>query len=1313
MKNKVIASIAALLLASISGAKAASTLSAWTFDNVAVGINSSPSPSNTLTGPGIASALGMANTYNNTNSVSNPDVQSLAGSSTGTAGPNGWRIRSYSTTPGNRGNGWSTNAPIGTQGAQFTGSTFGYHQIVVSFDVNATADAEANLQVQYTMNGSNWVNATITSAGSSGGTIQNNTSSANTVFGSYVQLVSGWNNQITADLTGLAAVDNDKNFAIRLVNASTGPDCVDTTGAVYNNTSGNWTFDNVAIQGTSIDYVADWVFDSVGTLTGPTNTFPAIIGSGSATQLGMSNNYTYNGGEGPGSIASCDVLASAGASTGSGAYAWRIRGPSNSSGGGPGQANGWNTQAPIGTQGAEFDADTSGFTNIICTFDIDSTSAAEGKLCVLYTTDGWVTSNVAQSIYYQPVVSFNHTNSSSSLTVAGNYIFFLAGGIWYNNIVVDFSGVPGVANNPSFGIRIVNAATGADCLNATGGGYNNSSGNWRYDNVVIGGTSGNPAPAIAPDPNASVDGPFTNTFSDNATWRSKIYAVSVNGAALTNTAYTISAGQIVFTPSKSPLLQTSGLLNIAISATGFGTARYSQSLAAGVATTLAVTTQAAGPTASGGTLVANPSFLVSDQYGNGTTNPYANVSVTASVGGSGGWTLGGDTIQTNIGGVIAFTNLTATLNGSAAISNAVITFTISGYPGNATTNSPAFNIGVAPVNFSPGNLAVLQLDANANNTTFSVIELKPSATGQTAPLNIVPISATGTNALRESSSGSCGKLSLSDDGTLTCFAAFADGSAATPDETLNLNRTGSGVYYNGQLTNAINYVSTSLGGSQARSAVSFASGYWFVDDKGGLYDGNAGDPLITSPNGNPYNNVVVRVFGGVPWIETQKVNGLGLPVLYSITQSIDDGTWTINHANNLPSDGNASDFYMISTNGGTSYDILYVLDGASTNAIITKYSNEGGIWYESLNWVANGSFTNATGGDSLFATTNGTGGIYLYLTTGVSKSNSLVRVTDAGGWGGPIHIVSSNVLYTAKGGTYLKGITFVPQQTAYAGQLIPPPILTAQNTASVGSTFSITNTPDDGFWRSNITAITVNGSLLPTASYSTNQVGKIVFDPSLSGGLLTTNGSETIMISATGYSTDSIVQTLSSGTASQLAVTTQPTAPSADGGALAAQPVVKVEDLYGNVVTNSSASITAAAGQAAWTLGGTTTKSAVSGMASFTGLTAFSTNSVTGATIHFTSGGLTAVDSTPGFNIAAPIQSVLGGVMLNGGQLTFTFTNAPGLSFSVLATNDISAPLTNWPVIGTAVENPAGSGNYQFTNSSATNAQEFYILRQP
>jgi hypothetical protein len=63
---------------------------------------------------------------------------------------------------------------------------------------------------------------------------------------------------------------------------------------------------------------------------------------------------------------------------------------------------------------------------------------------------------------------------------------------------------------------------------------------------------------------------------------------------------------------------------------------------------------------------------------------------------------------------------------------------------------------------------------------------------------------------------------------------------------------------------------------------------------------------------------------------------------------------------------------------------------------------------------------------------------------------------------------------------------------------------------------------------------------------------------------------------------------------------------------------------------------------------------------------------------------------------------------------SFSFTNAPNLSFSVLATNNITAPKATWPLVGTAVETPAGSGNYQFTDPiPATNTARFYLLRQP
>lgn len=1266
-------------------AQAAGTLTAWTFDNLSIAANASPQAS---TGFGGASLVGL----------SSGSVQSLAGSSSGAA--NSWNVSG----------GWSASAAIGSQGVKFAASTFGYYKIKLSFDVNATANAEANLLVQYTTDGTIWNNATITSSGGAG-YITNNAVTNSTVLGSYVQLASGWNNQVIVDLSGVSGVDNNNNFAIRVVNASTGSNCVNTTGALYANNSGNWTFDNVKVEGVSIDTVTAWTFESTGILGFVPHPVPEF-GSGLATSIGFNTSYTFSDGS-VGSTNKPDVLNSGvpySSSGASGQAVWRVRGQ------GPG--NGWNTQSGIGSQGAEFAVSTVNYNDVVISFDMFSTSQGEAKMCVLYTTNNWTTTNVANNLFYPANPTFIFTNNLSSPsyspdTVAGTYFWQNTGQNFYNNFIVDFTGEAGVANNPNFAFRIVNAAQNGDCVAFNGGSYNNSSGNWRYDNVTIGGTfTGSVAPTLAYDPSATVDLPFTNTFTDDATWRAKIGSIYVNGSLLTNTAYAKNvAGQIIFNPTNSVLLQSSGVKSIVINATNYTTAKVTQPISAGVAVKLAISSQPVAPSASGGTLVTNPVITISDKYGNGTTNPYATVSVVASVSNSVAWTLGGSTNQVAVNGVATFTNLSATVNGSTAVAGAAITFTVTGYAPLTVTNSSVFTIGAPPVAFTRGNLAVVQIDSVANNTTFSVIEIRPSAARQTTPVSITPVSATGANGLRLAATGSCGKLALSDDGTLISFVGFKDDSSATADETFVLNRAVGTLNYTNQFNLPFSYTSTALGGSQGRSCASLDNYNWITDDKAGLYFGNS-NVVVTAPNLNANNNVVVRTFGGIPYVETQKtVGGSPIPVVYSL----DPMDPTITVGNNLTTDPIAVDFYMISTNGGSTYDLLYVLDQVSaTSGIIKKYSwVPDGTQISGYGWAANGSFTNGNGGETLFATTNGVGGVYLYYTTGGggTAGNSVIRLTDAAGYNTPMSITSSNVIYTAAATASIKGLTFVPQQTSYLVALTPPPILTTQTVATVSGAFSITNTPDDSTWRSAITRITVNGSALPAAAFATNQAGRIVFDPSQSA-LLQTAGAKIIVISAAGYSTNSVTQTVGVGAPSKLTITTQPTAPVGNGGALATQPVVAIQDVYGNAIATATSNLVAQVGAGSWTIGGTTTKAAVAGAATFTGLTATSVAAVTGATLTFTSTGLTSATSSA-FNIPAPIQSSLTGVALTGGKLKFVFTNATGLSFSVLATNNVAAPKANWPVVGQAVESPTGSGSYQFTNSATTNSQLFYLLRQP
>src|SRR6202162_3986068 len=125
---KQIVSIAALMAASLSVAQA-DVITAWTFENNAIALNNSPAPS---TGSGTASSIGMATYPTPSIGVTTDDV--LAGS-TGDTGVNGntnttqiWRVRAQAGSAG-AANGWSSLAPIGTQGAMFAASTVGYTNI--------------------------------------------------------------------------------------------------------------------------------------------------------------------------------------------------------------------------------------------------------------------------------------------------------------------------------------------------------------------------------------------------------------------------------------------------------------------------------------------------------------------------------------------------------------------------------------------------------------------------------------------------------------------------------------------------------------------------------------------------------------------------------------------------------------------------------------------------------------------------------------------------------------------------------------------------------------------------------------------------------------------------------------------------------------------------------------------------------------------------------------------------------------------------------------------------------------------------------
>jgi hypothetical protein len=106
----------------------------------------------------------------------------------------------------------------------------------------------------------------------------------------------------------------------------------------------------------------------------------------------------------------------------------------------------------------------------------------------------------------------------------------------------------------------------------------------------------------------------------------------------------------------------------------------------------------------------------------------------------------------------------------------------------------------------------------------------------------------------------------------------------------------------------------------------------------------------------------------------------------------------------------------------------------------------------------------------------------------------------------------------------------------------------------------------------------------------------------------------------------------------------------------------------------------------------------------------FTANTGLSRTAHITLLGqsisITQAGVTPPILTSAQMQ------ILANGACQFCFTNTIGASFTVLSTTDISLPLSNWTVVGTATTTEPGL--FQFTTPPMTNdPQRFYTVRSP
>jgi hypothetical protein len=372
--------------------------------------------------------------------------------------------------------------------------------------------------------------------------------------------------------------------------------------------------------------ITQWTFSTV--TAAPDNSPAPSTGLGTATVLGMDNNYTFSSGNtitgsgtftpgtviATGSTAAADVIATAGDPNGFD-NAWRVRGPATNTGTGTG--NGWSLSAPQYSQGAQFSTSTVGYDNVGFSFDWFSTTQGVKNLQVQYTTDGTTWTNIG------------------STYIAASNAFYPGA------IHVDLSGISGASDDPNFGVRLVSAydptLSPPNYGSANGGQngvYNNNSGNWRFADVTFTGT---------PITTVSTGAPFNVTvtaydhFGNVATgYAGTVKLTSTDAAANLGNNYTFTTG----TGKDNGVHVFSATLNTAgsptITATDTTSTNPTITGTSSAITTRGLTVTSFTPTATGFTVTFSKPITVADinLYGGSQTSPLQDVTLVGTSSGT-------------------------------------------------------------------------------------------------------------------------------------------------------------------------------------------------------------------------------------------------------------------------------------------------------------------------------------------------------------------------------------------------------------------------------------------------------------------------------------------------------------------------------------------------------------------------------------------------------------------------------------------------------------------------------------------------------
>jgi Big-like domain-containing protein len=610
-------------------------------------------------------------------------------------------------------------------------------------------------------------------------------------------------------------------------------------------------------------------------------------------------------------------------------------------------------------------------------------------------------------------------------------------------------------------------------------------------------------------------------------------------------------------------------------------------LSAGGATQLTYNTQPSSTASSGVALGTQPALLLRDA----SNNPVASTAVTATVTGNpAGVTLSNSSALTNGSGVATFSGLAL----SGPVGNYTLTF-ISGAVTSIASNTIALGAGSAtqlaitqqPVGGASGAalatqpvVAIRDAQGNTvttNNSTQVTVAIVSGAGGALGGTQTV----TAVNGI-----ATFGTLTLSGTVGVNYVLRFTANPALTAINSGNVTVTAGAAFQLGITQQPVGGADGAALATQPVIAVQDAQGNRVTTDN----TTQVTVAIFSGAGGTLGGIQTVTAVAGLATFTNLTLDGT-VGVSYVLRFSSNPALTAVNSGNVTVTAGPAAQLAISQQPvGGASGAAL------ATQPVILIQDAQGNTVSDNTTQVAVAIFSGAggsLGGTQTVTAVNGTATFTNVTLTGTVGMNYVLRFTA----NPALTAVNSNNVTVTAGAAAQLAITTQPVGGASGAALATQPVVAVRDGG--GNLVTTDNTT-----QVSVAIFSGTGGTLGGTQTVTVVNGVATFATVTLAGTVGTNYVLRFTSSPALTPVNSSNVTVTPGPATKLGLLTQPVG-GVSGAALATQPVVAIQDAQGNTVaTDGTTQVTVAIlSGAGGTLGGTTTVTAVNGLATFTNVT--------------------------------------------------------------------------------------------------------------